>query len=772
MSKTTADPRSARRLRRRARVLLSALASFATLLAGGPSTAGAALDNKGTDFIVSFMPNYTGPVDIELHLTADAPTSVTVDYPVNSPTFTTTVNVNPGAITVVSLPQTASTDWPPDAVQNNAVRMSAAGEFVAYMINRQDFTSDAALALPIDTMNTDYVVSTYDEAFFEAQFVVTAAFDATTVTITPSNAAQGGHPAGVPFNVVLNRGEGFLVAGAAVGTNGGLAGSIVTSDKPVGVTNGNRCTQVPIGTAACDTLMEIAQPTQSWGLEALVVNLPDRPSGSVYRIVASSDATTISLDGAPIGTIDRGDYLEVGPLAGNHVFAGDKPIFVTQYMTGVVSPGATTGDPAMGNMVPTEQYLSSYTFATVGAGQFAVHYVTVIADNADLATILLDGAPIGAGAFSPIPGTNYSGAVVQIAEGTHTTSSTSPHGITVEGLNSADSYLYPGGALFQFINPQGDSNPPLCNVSCSAQTQQCTGTATDDRPSEDLDGNGVLDPGEDLNGNGVIDDDTGIFFVELAPGSTNLSLNVPPFVPGTGTVGFTVDATAAPASGTLVATDGSGNTCSFPIAFAAGPVCGNGVTEPGEQCDDGNVVDGDGCSAQCTLEEQCANLADDDADGLIDCADAADCACAGVVRARPHLRGADLRFRPALDVLQIHLEVDPTTPIAPASEVLGVVLSNANGTIVNLSLPGGALTSPNGKRFKYRDKNARKLGGIGRVQIILRPNGNYRVDMEVYGNFAAATLADMVLQLTLGDDSFANASTWLQTVNGWNMVNP
>ncbi|APR78028.1 Multiple EGF-like-domain protein 3 precursor [Minicystis rosea] len=31
-------------------------------------------------------------------------------------------------------------------------------------------------------------------------------------------------------------------------------------------------------------------------------------------------------------------------------------------------------------------------------------------------------------------------------------------------------------------------------------------------------------------------------------------------------------------------------------------VCGNGTKEPGEQCDDSNVVGGDGCSATCTIE--------------------------------------------------------------------------------------------------------------------------------------------------------------------------
>ena len=32
------------------------------------------------------------------------------------------------------------------------------------------------------------------------------------------------------------------------------------------------------------------------------------------------------------------------------------------------------------------------------------------------------------------------------------------------------------------------------------------------------------------------------------------------------------------------------------------PVCGNGVIETGETCDDGNTVSGDGCSSTCTTE--------------------------------------------------------------------------------------------------------------------------------------------------------------------------
>jgi cysteine-rich repeat protein len=38
------------------------------------------------------------------------------------------------------------------------------------------------------------------------------------------------------------------------------------------------------------------------------------------------------------------------------------------------------------------------------------------------------------------------------------------------------------------------------------------------------------------------------------------------------------------------------------LAIEVAPYCGDGVLDPGEQCDDGNNIDGDGCSALCELE--------------------------------------------------------------------------------------------------------------------------------------------------------------------------
>lgn len=43
--------------------------------------------------------------------------------------------------------------------------------------------------------------------------------------------------------------------------------------------------------------------------------------------------------------------------------------------------------------------------------------------------------------------------------------------------------------------------------------------------------------------------------------------------------------------------------CAAVLEASAAVTCGNGVQEEGEQCEDGNVFPGDGCSALCECED-------------------------------------------------------------------------------------------------------------------------------------------------------------------------
>lgn len=71
------------------------------------------------------------------------------------------------------------------------------------------------------------------------------------------------------------------------------------------------------------------------------------------------------------------------------------------------------------------------------------------------------------------------------------------------------------------------------------------------------------------------------------------------------------------------------------------PFCGDGIQQAGEQCDDGNNNNGDGCNAACEIEENCTDKIDNDEDGLIDCDDPECCA----------IKGCDLTFTAAGHVI-------------------------------------------------------------------------------------------------------------------------
>ena len=530
----------------------------------------AQVDHRGTDFTIGFLPNdFNGEFSlqaVEVHLTTETGATVEVFYPAASTLPIATVTVTPGSVEVVPLGADAANLWAEDAISANAIRLSGLGEFAAYAVNRDVFTSDVALAIPNDALGTEYIVADYPDSVLGSQFLIYAVENATTVTVTPTTTLVG-RPAGVPFSILLNAGEGYYGLTATAGVS--ATGTIVMSDKPVGVASGSYCATIPSGVDFCDHVYEVAEPVSSWGQDFVLANLPQRLDGTIYRFVASENATNVMLDGVLTASLQRGQFFETAPLAGDHVVSSDRPIAVVQYMTGDESPGATDGDPAMGYVVPLDRFASSYTVGTIDDFQFTSQYFMLTVADGDIGAVTIDGATIAFSRFDPV-GNGFSTARILVAPGVHTTSAPSPHGLTVAGYGFNNSYLFSGGAVYA-VAPNIDPFPPTCDVTFDLTTNTFLGLATDDGLGEDLNDNRVLDLGEDVNLNGLLDVQSGVASVALSADSTNVFLDVAPFATGAEQVSFSVaqlDSTIE-GSGTVVVIDGAGNETSCPVVFTA-----------------------------------------------------------------------------------------------------------------------------------------------------------------------------------------------------------
>ncbi len=112
--------------------------------------------------------------------------------------------------------------------------------------------------------------------------------------------------------------------------------------------------------------------------------------------------------------------------------------------------------------------------------------------------------------------------------------------------------------------------------------------------------------------------------------------------------------------------------------------CGDGVLDAGEQCDDGNATDGDGCDSTCTpsgprdtgVEADCGNCLDDDQNGLVDAADP-DC------QARAFELGRSSIVLPAT---RTRLRVAGRLPVVPGPGPASLVVADGNGVVLCGSL--------------------------------------------------------------------------------------
>ncbi len=207
---------------------------------------------------------------------------------------------------------------PVNVVLNKGIHVSSTAKISCYYDIADGFNGDMFALKGKNALGTKFTipfqqsfVTTYPFPSYTATFEIVATEDNTTVTISPSQDLMG-HPAGMPFIIVLNRGQTYSCAAQANSPSGRPGGTIIISDKPISVSLKDDSLNYPAYGCA-DTAGDQLIPDAIAGTEFVIIK------GYLYNtdhyfVFATEDATTVMENGSLVATLNTGKYY-VGVLA-------------------------------------------------------------------------------------------------------------------------------------------------------------------------------------------------------------------------------------------------------------------------------------------------------------------------------------------------------------------------------------------------------------------------------------------------------------------------
>jgi hypothetical protein len=302
---------------------------------------------------------------------------------------------------------------------------------------------------------------------------IVATEDDTSINLLPKVAIVGGpgiHSAASKkvASYKLQRGQVMQVT-----QENDLTGSVLESDKPVGVFGGMTISFIPGDVWAGDTDNSQIPPLSAWGHEYAILPAPNR-SAWVDRRTTAKDPSVVTIVGAIDGTqlvyeperpVGAPDTLDSGQLARfftDNPFVvrsqdAQHPFYAATGMVGASNTSTNMGDPEITTQVPTDQWLDAYRFFADYTYTYSAVFVTRRKVNGTFHDVTLDCAgPLTN--WTPFA-EDYEWTYVELSrsaqsqtysagtcsDGPHRIHSEAPFSMTMWGIGYCASYSYPGG---------------------------------------------------------------------------------------------------------------------------------------------------------------------------------------------------------------------------------------------------------------------------------------------------------------------------------------
>ena len=403
-------------------------------------------DSLGTNFWIAFM-YMANNNDLSLYISSPVATTGAVTIPFLG--ITNTFSLAAGAVTNMPIDTgVLITDY--DVVEAQGINITSSHPVSVYAFGYQQAASAAFTCYATPLLGTNYcVMARPSYVGYSSEFAIVATADNTTVTITPStNADLDGSLWTNP--ITLQQGQTYQIDGEDV------TGTLIASDKPVGVFAGASLARVPdMNTLAGNPLVQEQLPVEAWGTQALSIGFAGRTNGDSYRILAAYGNTVVTVtttNGTFTTNLTAGVFCDTN-LAGPVQFQANQPIQVAHFANGHSFDGVTYGDPCEILLLPTGRYLETNVVYTTGLDShgnpidIATNYLNLIVAQSAVANTFVDGSTVAATNFVAIGTSGYSGARLSVTNSVHKIISSQPVGVEVYGWGVVDAYGYFGGVV-------------------------------------------------------------------------------------------------------------------------------------------------------------------------------------------------------------------------------------------------------------------------------------------------------------------------------------
>jgi len=445
---------------------------------------------EGTHFVVSFMQNEffiqneSIGVEMRIFVSARTWTNVQINYPDG---FIDKYRIPKDSVLNISVSNTYYNQVS-EVVKKNGIEIITDNPVIVYAFCSQSFSSDSYACIPTSNWGTEYVVVSLPNDYYDpidppptqkdsiiqytprpSEFLIIAYHNNTIVTFKPRAETAGGKQPNQYYTIRLEKGETYLVQSRNYPRGfGDLSGTLIKSDKPIGVLSGHTRTailqQVPKGKDSKDHIVEMLQPISAWGKLYFSVPFGTSPHGDFFKITNIEPNTKLKVYQSPYPVeyvfTDSLQVKEFQSINTPTIWQSDKPIQIAQFMQRLGTDQENKDyDPSMVMLPPREQFIHHVLAATPGGvffrpNQYTKHYVAVIAENSALDSLFIDKKLLDT--ISPIRkqtivNTDLHWAIIELKPGTHDIySPTGKLSGILYGIGEFDSYaMVLGSGLLQ-----------------------------------------------------------------------------------------------------------------------------------------------------------------------------------------------------------------------------------------------------------------------------------------------------------------------------------